>query len=153
MSTISSLTLDLQLCDIDGTCDTEALLELGPEVYALAMELAATTLKDMPKAPKRTSGTAGGHSVQSLESMTLNMVNRLKPWDALWPQWGDEIDGEMKLLRCFSFVTWQALDKFSTREELEWVMTSTDIKERMTRANAKLYADRELLLWSCCSWR
>jgi hypothetical protein len=39
---IFGLMAELQICDeLDGTCDTEALLDIGPTVYAKAMEIVA----------------------------------------------------------------------------------------------------------------
>jgi len=141
MASITSKTQELQLSDLQGIYDTTALLAMGQDVYSKAKELQA-------------AGAAPGdggyvmevsHVLSSLEALTQKCIDRSRPWDELWPQWGDEIDDELRTLRTISFSAWRTLETSLSREDLLAIVSSTDPVERLERVNDKLAWHRKEL--------
>ena len=63
---IFGLMAELQICDeLDETCDTEALLEIGPAVYAKAMEIVAARSNRWNFCEKSRAATPGASSLDA----------------------------------------------------------------------------------------
>eukprot|EP00282_Hemiselmis_andersenii_P045193 CAMPEP_0172048206 /NCGR_PEP_ID=MMETSP1043-20130122/1410_1 /TAXON_ID=464988 /ORGANISM="Hemiselmis andersenii, Strain CCMP441" /LENGTH=412 /DNA_ID=CAMNT_0012707095 /DNA_START=56 /DNA_END=1294 /DNA_ORIENTATION=- len=137
MASITAKTRELQLCDI-GSCDVAALQALGPQVYNKAMELAAASSQDE-------GSLEVSHALWSLEALTAKSIARSRPWDELWPQFGDEIDDELKTLRQISFTAWRTLETSLSRDDLIAIISSTDPVKRLRKANERLTKHREEL--------
>ena len=66
-------------------------------------------------------------------------------WGDVWPEWGDEVDGEMARLRRMSFSAWRALGAAAAAEDLGWAQSSRGTRQRLQRANEALYSHRREL--------
>lgn len=84
-----------------------------------------------------TQGTA--EALSSIEQIASKTVAKSKVWDDLWPQWGDEVDDEMKHLRAMSFAAWRALTSVVKKDILFDVMSSTSAFARFRQAKELLY--------------
>lgn len=125
---ISVLMSELQICDeLDGTCDTEALLALGPAVYAKATEIvAARTNAGQPQsAQDRRRAKGDSDALVSMQTLAERYAARVQRWTDLWPEWGDEKDGELRELRCMSFAAWHSLAACASSAEMNAVNERT----------------------------
>jgi hypothetical protein len=112
------------------------LLELGPEVYSKAQELIAMAAwATVTPEPRRRSQM--GAVLTPLPELAGKGAKRLEFWDARWPQFGDDVDSEMRYLRAFSFACWQALCGVASAEEYAWAMSCTDTMQRIAEATHK----------------
>jgi hypothetical protein len=63
----------------------------------------------------------------------------------VWPEWGDEVDGEMGRLRRMSFTAWSVLGGVADPADFAWALSSVCTRERLRRANEALYRHRREL--------
>lgn len=152
-SQISSVMDHLQICDeLSGSCDTDALLQLGQEVYARAMEIMAERTASKKGSDQRAMVTFADDTwmVETIQDISQRYAARVERWSDLWPEWGDEIDGELRLLKSMSFAIWQSLGRHpsSTRastRELNLAMNGCCTISRFEAAIDKLQEERRQL--------
>lgn len=146
LATLASSSVDLQLCDLDGVCNTDMLLELGPEVYSKAQELIAMAAGAATSDRRGRGRGSLNAALTPLPQLADKGVKRVAFWDARWPQFGDEVDGEMQYLRCFSWACWQALHGVASSEEYAQAIACTDTMERILRAIWKFSEHKKEIL-------
>lgn len=138
----------LQICDeLDGSCDTEALLELGPAVYAKAMEIVAARNSGTQSQSAQDRRRAKGDSdaLVPMETLAQRYAARVQRWSDLWPEWGDEKDGELRHLRCMSFAAWHSLAASASTSEMNAAFNGCCTIERIESALDKIKEDRRSL--------
>lgn len=140
ISSVTAKTQELKLCDMEGICDMDALLELGPEVYAKAMELAASAT--VGGAKEEDDAMSVSYALYPLEQLARASVQRASLWDSMWPQWGDSIDNEVRHLRAMSFSAWRSLSAVVPDEVMFEVLASTNCLQRLKMARERLYRHR-----------
>ena len=86
-----------------------------------------------------------GTSLLGLDEINAASMKATAGWGKVWPEWGDEIDGEMAQLRRMSFSAWRALGAAARSEELAWAQSCVCTRERLRRASEALYRHRREL--------
>mmetsp|Transcript_101314 Transcript_101314/g.163422 ORF Transcript_101314/g.163422 Transcript_101314/m.163422 type:complete len:241 (-) Transcript_101314:153-875(-) len=144
VSLIAATMTQLEICDeLAGSCDTQALLDLGPEVYAKANEIMAARSNDFSSALPRSSEERW--MLETMDTLAQRYADRIARWSDLWPEWGDEKDGELRLLRCMSFTAWHSLGASVTTSELNSAVNSCGVVERFESAMDQIKDDRRKL--------
>jgi len=137
----------LEICDeLAGTCDTQALLDLGPEVYAKANEIMAAR-SSQSGANQRPSSRSNEERwmLEPMDTLAQRYADRVQRWSDLWPEWGDEKDGEMRLLRCMSFTSWHSLGATVSSADLNAAVNGCSVVERFETAMDSIKDDRRKL--------
>jgi hypothetical protein len=112
---------------------------LAAEVEAAAVPGGAEARWGLRAGERRGSGLAG------LDAANDAAVEATAGWGDVWPEWGDEVDGEMARLRRMSFTAWSVLGGVATPADFGWALASACTRERLRRANEALYRHRREL--------
>jgi hypothetical protein len=81
----------------------------------------------------------------SMETLAARYASRVQRWSDLWPEWGDEKDGELRELRCMSFAAWHSLTASASPQEMNAALYGCSTFERMEKALDKIKEDRRSL--------